>query len=621
MRFSAFALLSLVSVAFAGNCGPQNGNAKCAANECCSQYGWCGTTVDHCDAKTCLHPFSGASSSCKPTQTTMKTSATKQATSPATTFPTAVPEIDVCGHAQGGVTCPGAGANGYFYRCCSSAGHCGPKNDIQDQALYCGDGCQAGYGKCDNQKAPAEPTAPKGTSGAGETCGPIVNKKCAAGLCCSGSNFCGTVATLKTKPLLQNTYSWQRQSISNPIPQPKTEYLFHGSGTVLKPCHITRYIYPSLCDYPLGCLRLQLPSNSSSRSRPQGSGSWGTDGHTFLSITNTQKLAPHSASFAEWSTRELERDRKSKNALARGMARMSLYVGNTVLEAGKFQLRRGEGMCFVVVRTWFTESEYACRLHCGHFLCLECLTQHVDSSAGRGKLLPGETDPLTKFFRCIECKSITALLVDRTAVTRPDELHWWRWKISMRRLEKEASEFWLVRLQTLPHSGWFRDIPQDWDTDRQVKEIRVHVRYDDAVAFMHVPKRVWAMLPYGFSLDNPVESCEALALEKCLKGELKRLSVERKLFNTKEILDHMANVGRGVLKPVVVEDVSARLGNPVTPPGYEAYRDFLCEWTARGVLMCPMGRMPILEFLRNMDKEGNKKKAWWKDVRDVFFDP
>jgi hypothetical protein len=30
--------LSLVSVAFAGNCGPQNGNAKCAANECCKLY-------------------------------------------------------------------------------------------------------------------------------------------------------------------------------------------------------------------------------------------------------------------------------------------------------------------------------------------------------------------------------------------------------------------------------------------------------------------------------------------------------------------------------------------------------------------------------------------------------
>jgi hypothetical protein len=207
MRFATLAILSLVSGAFAGNCGPQNGNAKCAANECCSQYGWyvasnssaihgtdsyrCGTTIDHCDAKTCLHPFSGASSSCKPTPATTMKTATRQATSPATGFPTAVPEIDVCGHAQGGVTCPGAGANGFFYRCCSSAGHCGPKNDIQDQNLYCGDGCQAGFGKCDNEKAPAQPTAKAAVSQEGETCGPIVNRKCATGLCCSGSNFCG----------------------------------------------------------------------------------------------------------------------------------------------------------------------------------------------------------------------------------------------------------------------------------------------------------------------------------------------------------------------------------------------------------------------------------------------
>ncbi|EUC31719.1 carbohydrate-binding module family 18 protein [Bipolaris victoriae FI3] len=179
MRFSTFALLSLASGVFAGNCGPQNGNAKCASGECCSQYGWCGTTNDHCDAKTCLKNFSGASSKCN-------------GSSPAQTFPDGVPEIDVCGHAQGGVSCPGAGANGYFYRCCSSAGHCGPKNDLQDQNLYCGTGCQAGFGKCDNEKAPAEPAGEKGVSQAGETCGPIVNKKCASGLCCSGSNFCGT---------------------------------------------------------------------------------------------------------------------------------------------------------------------------------------------------------------------------------------------------------------------------------------------------------------------------------------------------------------------------------------------------------------------------------------------
>lgn len=164
-----------------------------------SQYGWCGTTKDHCDLPTCLKGFSGASSPCKPSAaspspTTLRTSARPSAapTSPATTFPNDVPEIDVCGHAQGGVTCPGAGTNGYFYRCCSSAGHCGPKNDIQDQAIYCGTGCQAGFGKCDTQTAPPIPAEQPGTAGAGETCGPIVNKKCAAGLCCSGSNFCGT---------------------------------------------------------------------------------------------------------------------------------------------------------------------------------------------------------------------------------------------------------------------------------------------------------------------------------------------------------------------------------------------------------------------------------------------
>ncbi|KAF2027541.1 hypothetical protein EK21DRAFT_102496 [Setomelanomma holmii] len=195
MRASTVAFLSMVAGVLAGseNCGPANNNQVCAQNECCSQYGWCGTTTDYCDAATCLSAFSGSSSSCKPaTPTTMKVSVTKQATSPATTFPTAVPEIDVCGHAQGGVTCPGAGANGYFYRCCSSVGHCGPKNDIQDQSLYCGDGCQAGYGKCDSETAPAEPSEAPGVSGVGETCGPIVNKKCGDGLCCSGSNFCGS---------------------------------------------------------------------------------------------------------------------------------------------------------------------------------------------------------------------------------------------------------------------------------------------------------------------------------------------------------------------------------------------------------------------------------------------
>jgi hypothetical protein len=130
-----------------------------------------------------------------------------------------------------------------------------------------------------------------------------------------------------------------------------TELLFRGGSSVLKPNHITRYTYPSLCGYPPGCLRLQPPSHSHQRSRPQGANSWGKDGHTFLTITRTWKPALDEAHFTAWSTVELKKDGQSANPLGRAMARISQYVGNTVLESGKFQLRRGEEMVYVVKRT------------------------------------------------------------------------------------------------------------------------------------------------------------------------------------------------------------------------------------------------------------------------------
>ncbi|KAL1635912.1 hypothetical protein SLS58_010080 [Diplodia intermedia] len=183
-------LLLLVANGVLGqNCGPKYNNQ-------------CDTGANYCDPATCLSAFSGPGSSCaKSNSITTTTSAeTSTSTSPTTgatddTFATAVPDIDVCGHAQGGVACPGAGAGGYFYRCCSAAGHCGPKNDIQDAAIYCGDGCQAGYGACgvDGVSKPARPSAAPGPdAGEGETCGPIPNRRCGGGLCCSGSNFCGS---------------------------------------------------------------------------------------------------------------------------------------------------------------------------------------------------------------------------------------------------------------------------------------------------------------------------------------------------------------------------------------------------------------------------------------------
>lgn len=213
MRFAtaaAFATALYAAAGLAQNCGPKYGNQICASKNCCSMYGWCDTDAAHCDLKTCLKAYSAKDSVCyrgtttptttKKATTTLRTSTkttTTTSKAPTSTAPYAsqIPVIDVCGAGSGAqnVSCPGAGIDGYFYRCCSTAGHCGPKNNIQDESLYCGSGCQPGYGDCNsNRPKPADPTGQPGVAQNGETCGPIVNKKCAPGLCCSGSNFCGT---------------------------------------------------------------------------------------------------------------------------------------------------------------------------------------------------------------------------------------------------------------------------------------------------------------------------------------------------------------------------------------------------------------------------------------------
>lgn len=167
----------------------------------------CDTGPAWCDPKTCQKQFSGPGSSCAsplpPAPSAPSTPSSNSSATTNTAYVSTVPNLDVCGHAVGGVSCPGAGVPpgphvpGYFYRCCSSGGHCGPKNNIQSQDLYCGaDTCQDGFGDCaTNRTAPPLPSGPPKTVGMDETCGPIVNAKCGDGLCCSGSNFCGKSIT------------------------------------------------------------------------------------------------------------------------------------------------------------------------------------------------------------------------------------------------------------------------------------------------------------------------------------------------------------------------------------------------------------------------------------------
>jgi len=193
LQLALFVTLSL-GVVNAQNCGPRYNNAVCAAGNCCSQYGWCDVTPAHC-AVGCYPSYSGAGSACKGTissTTTLKTSTIKTSTTSAPPSQSTIPVIDTCGVGSG-QRCPGVGTNGYYYRCCSSAGHCGPKNPIQDPAMYCGTGCQPLYGSCDvsRPRPPPPAAAPTQNQQPGGECGPIVNRRCATGECCSGSNFCG----------------------------------------------------------------------------------------------------------------------------------------------------------------------------------------------------------------------------------------------------------------------------------------------------------------------------------------------------------------------------------------------------------------------------------------------
>jgi hypothetical protein len=58
------------------------------------------------------------------------------------------------------------------------------------------------------------------------------------------------------------------------------------------------------------------------------------------------------------------------------------------------------------------------------------------------------------------------------------------------------------------------------------------------------------------------------------------------------------------------------MGNPVLPPGSEAYLEFLCEWAARGCFLVGQPRQEIVQFMKDMKP---RKGVWPKDVLEVWF--
>jgi peptidoglycan/xylan/chitin deacetylase (PgdA/CDA1 family) len=129
-----------------GKCGQ---GVSCPPGYCCSEYGYCGTTDDHCGT------------GCQPKYGTCKSHS--------------ISLDGRCGPEYGGKSC----SNG---ECCSVHGWCGSDDD------YCGSGCQKAYGQCSSS-----PTRSISSDG---RCGQSYGKKsCPEGQCCSKYGWCGTGAT------------------------------------------------------------------------------------------------------------------------------------------------------------------------------------------------------------------------------------------------------------------------------------------------------------------------------------------------------------------------------------------------------------------------------------------
>ncbi|KAL2183696.1 hypothetical protein L209DRAFT_759389 [Thermothelomyces heterothallicus CBS 203.75] len=151
-----------------GQCGPEYG--RCPGDLCCSEYGFCGDSIDHChplfrcqpDYGTCgwpRDPPATSTSSSTPPASTSTSSSSSTSTSqqpPSTTSssttripsststssgptPTGPLEVTKDGRCGNNTICVG---NPSFGPCCSQFFWCGSSEE------YCGAGCQSQFGAC-----------------------------------------------------------------------------------------------------------------------------------------------------------------------------------------------------------------------------------------------------------------------------------------------------------------------------------------------------------------------------------------------------------------------------------------------------------------------------------------
>lgn len=124
-----------------GTCGSAVGLSCIGFSEgsCCSQYGYCGASADHCGTG-CQSVFGtcGTSSNNTGSSSSVAASSTASSTAATATPSNLVTSPDATCGGTSGYTCIGA-AEG---ECCSQYGYCGTTTD------HCGTGCNPLFGKC-----------------------------------------------------------------------------------------------------------------------------------------------------------------------------------------------------------------------------------------------------------------------------------------------------------------------------------------------------------------------------------------------------------------------------------------------------------------------------------------
>eukprot|EP00833_Pecoramyces_ruminatium_P005133 jgi/Orpsp1_1/1179165/evm.model.c7180000068259.1 len=129
---SEFGQCSSSKISTNGQCGEKYG--QCPSGKCCSKYGYCGTSDKHCGTG-CQSEFGQCNSSSKKTTSTSTKKSTKTTTKTTKTTKTSLPTSTngKCGKKYG--KCPSG-------ECCSQYGWCGTTS------AHCKSGCQSEFGKC-----------------------------------------------------------------------------------------------------------------------------------------------------------------------------------------------------------------------------------------------------------------------------------------------------------------------------------------------------------------------------------------------------------------------------------------------------------------------------------------